>query len=301
MSRLTEPAILDGDDIDAASINDRYTQFSQPGALNAFNTRDGAFDLPHFKRGNDAWLAPDLYETTMGWNLWKHSSYHTRIGQTTGAAPYTVLDSVGATDVLDFGPLGVAVAPTDILRVYWDLSVRARWEGTRPWTGGALTFTVLHSGGGGASAISNGYGCWAFWLEWDITDNTLSNFVEVPGQGDFNTVVTGVRGGNALTNCGSTSITPAIIEDADVVEDGRTNGSVLVYETGWSSVDGAWHYIPTGGTTTTVYGVRVVYSGPFGAHNQGGVNYLVRNDAVADDARLDQQAGQINALHMRLG
>ena len=296
MSRLTQPAIQDGDDITAASLNDRFTQFSQTD-LNEFNTRDGAFDLPHFQKGNNRFLAPVMHEKSIGWNLWKHSSYHTFTGQTTGSAPHIVLDSGGSPDALAFGALGMTVRTTDVLRVYWDLSIRPRWEGGKPWLGGALYFTFPGIGGG-TNNIFSGYGCWAFWLQWDITSNALTNFVNVPGQGDFNTVITGVRGGNTLTNCTSTSVMQTNIEACDA-QDGAI-GSLADVPLGWTSVDGAWHYTPQG-ANQIIYGIRVVFTGPLGAHNQGGVNYLLRNDSVAAAARLDQQAGGLSALLMTLG
>ena len=300
VSRLTQPAVKDGDNLDAASLNDRFTQFSQSGAINAFNLRDGAIDLPHFKVGTTTrFLATDMYETAIGDNRWKHSGYTTRVGQTTGAGPYAVLDSGGtANGTLSFGTLGITLTAGDLLRVYWDLSVRPRWEGSQAWEGGALYFTFPKSSGGTVNVFS-GYGCWAFWLQWDITDNTLSNFVNVPGQGDFNSIVVGSRGGNALSNCNSTSIMQNVIEYGDAANNGIIADDVD-YPIGWTSVDGAWHYQRPSGSVT-VYGVRLVFSGPFGAYNDGATNYLVRNDSVAASARLDQQAGSIQALAMTNG
>ena len=50
----------------------------------------------------------------------------------------------------------------------------------------------------------------------------------------------------------------------------------------------------------TVFGVRVVFSGPFGAYNVGATNYLIRADNVAGDARLDYNGGGMTALKMRV-
>ena len=145
----------------------------------------------------------------------------------------------------------------------------------------------------------SGYGCWAFWLQWDVTDNTLANFVNVPGQGDFNTVVTGGRGGNALSNCKSTSVLQNVVEYAAAADEGLVVGTPVDTAVGWSSVDGAWHYAQGTGSQT-VYGLRVVFSGPFGAYNAAGVNYLLRNDSVAASAELDVQDGSLQAMFMRV-
>ena len=301
MSRLTQPPVLDGDAITAASLNDRATQFTQSGTLNAFNTRNAAFDLPQFATGASRFLAPKMAVSSIGYNLWKHSAYNTYTGQATTAAPFEVQDGTPAGTPLSFGATGFTLAPgVDMLRVYWDLSVRPRWEGVKPWNSGALYFTVPKTGGG-TSNIFSGYGCWAFWLQWDITSNALAAFVNVPGQGDFNTVVTGTRGGNALADCQATSVLQNVVEYGAIADNGEITGGIVDTPVGWSSTDGAWHYArPTPGTSLTVYGVRVVFSGPFGAHQAGGTNYLVRNDSVAADARLDVQAGSLQALQMRV-
>jgi len=299
MSRLTQPPVLDGDDINAASLNDRFTQFTQSGTLDSFNARDAAFDLPQFKTGAGRPITPEMATTTIGYNLWKHSAYNTYTGQSTGAAPYVVQDGTPATTVLSLGAAGWTINPDEhLLRVYWDLSVRPRWEGTKPWNGGALYFTLPQSGGGTVNVFS-GYGCWAFWLQWDITSNGLTNFVNVPSQLDFNTVVTGTRGGNALSACSSTSVVQNALEYGDLIDNGEFTSTPVDTPVGWTSVDGAWFYAPTP-SSVTVYGLRVVFSGPFGAHNAGGVNYLVRNDSVASTARLDTQAGTLQAMYMRV-
>ena len=302
MSRLTQGPILDGDTIDAASLNDRFTQYSQTGALNSFNTRDQAFDLPQFESGTDRFLVGGMAgggTAAIGYPDFKHSAYNTYTGQTTGASPYVVQDSTPADTVLSLGASGFTLGADDILRVYWDLSVRPRWTGSRPWLGGALFFTFPHGSGGGSTVnVFSGYGCWAFWLQWDVTSNALANFVNVPGQGDFNTVVTGVRGGNALSNCKSTSVLQNVVEYAAAADEGEVV-SPSDTAVGWSSVDGAWHYAQGTGSQT-VYGLRVVFSGPFGAYNAAGVNYLLRNDSVAASAELDVQDGSLQAMFMRV-
>ena len=301
MARLTQPPILDGDDITAASLNDRLTQFTQAGTLDAYNARDAAFDLPQFTAGATRPLTPAMATGIIGYNDWKHTAYNTYTGQVTGAAPHVVQDATPANTVLSLGAAGWTLTRDDhLLRVYWDLSVRPKWEGVKPWNGGALYFTVpKHSGGGSTVNVFSGYGCWAFWLQWDITSNALANFVNVPGQSDFNAIVTAGRGGNALSVCSSTSVLQNVVEYGDAADDGEIVGSVSDTPVGWSSTDGSWFYAPTT-PTVTVYGLRVVFSGPFGAHNTGGANYLVRNDAVAADARLDVQAGALQAMFMRV-
>jgi hypothetical protein len=40
MSRIDRPRVEDGDSIEATDLNSRFTDYSQPGALNAFNVRE---------------------------------------------------------------------------------------------------------------------------------------------------------------------------------------------------------------------------------------------------------------------
>jgi len=304
MSRLTQGPILDGDAIDAASLNDRYTQYSQSGALNQFNVRDAAFDLPQFDPG---FLMKNMATGSIGYNEWKHAAYNTYTGQTTGASPYVVQDGVPSNTVLSLGTTGWTVTGnTDILRVYFDLSVRPRWEGTggyasRPWTapGTGLSYDFPFTGGGNTT-VFDGHGCWAFWLQWDITSNALTNFVNVPGQGDFNSVVVASRGGELLGDIQATSVVPFVVEGFDLPLEGQNDSGILgPYGVGWTAVDGAWHRAQV--ATYTIYGLRVVFTGPFGGYHSGSNNYLLRTDtSIAGMARLDVQAGSINAVHMRL-
>ncbi len=298
MSRLTQGAVKDGDTIDAASLNDRFNQFTQTD-LNQFNTRDAAIDLPQFKGGTSRFLAPQMHTGNIGANDWLHGTDVTVTGQVTGAAPHIVTDAGGTATPLALSATGMLLeANVHALRVYWDLSVRPRWEGSRPWTGGDNVF-VFSNGGGGTQNVFSGYGCWAFWLQWDITSNALANFVNVPSQSDFNAVVTASRGGNPLSQCQSTSVVQNVIETGGAPNNGALSGGVLTQPVGWTAVDGAWHYLRTG-TNVTIFGLRVVFSGPFGAYNVGATNYLIRNDAVAGDARLDYNGGGMTALKMRV-
>lgn len=292
MSRLTQPPVVDGNTINAASINDRLSQFVQAGTLNEYNARDSAIDLPQF---GSRFMAPNLAQTVIGRNEWRHTAYTTVTGQVTGAAPHPVSDATPLPTVLALGA-GWTLGTSDILRVYWDLSVRPRWEGVAPWLSGAVILTLPNNSGGTAD-ISNAFSCWAGWLQWDITSAALTNFVNVPNQAAFNTPVgaTG-RGGAELDECRATSIVPAINETADDPINGKVPGKVDV-PIGWTNLEGAWHYVPTG--SITIYGLRVVLGGPFGAWHSGSTNYLIRTDTIAPDARLDYNAGGLLAMSMR--
>jgi hypothetical protein len=298
MSRITRGRITDGQAVDATDLNDRYSDYSQAGALNAFNTRDSAFDLPHFK--TTGFQLEQHAAANLGYFDWKHTASNTVSGQTgTPAAPHIVSDSGATPTVLQLGGLaGWTLTTSNILRVYWDLSVRPYYTGSRPWTaGGSLSEYIFPHISGGTTDVATGISCWPFWLQWDVTSSALTNWVDVPGQGDFNTAVSTYYG-NQLADCSSTSVVPAFLETAGSPVDGEFNTQLTV-EVGWTSVAGSWHY-QRQPTPQTVYGLRVVFTGICHAFNTGGVNWLVRDDAVSPSARLDYNGGSIRALLMRI-
>lgn len=306
MSRLIIPSVVDGDPVNAAELNQRFNAFDLPGQLDDFNVRGFSIDLPQFT--SSKFMAPKLEIGALGYNDWKHGAFNTEKGQVTGDPAHIVSDSGGTPTVLPLGA-GWALSTADILRVYWDLSVLPGWDSARAWDAAGLdlvsVFKEIHPSVG-TIHVSNGLGCWLFWLQWDITSAALTNWVEVAGQGDFNTAVpgTGGRGGELLTSCQATSVVPCVLETAQAPAGGRFNSRYTPSSTvqpyggiGWTTVDGAWHYAAP--APVTVYGLRVAFSGPFGAHHNGVNNYLIRSDSTAADAELSYNGGSIQALLMR--
>jgi hypothetical protein len=294
MSRLTNKPVLDGDPINAASLNTRFNGFVQTD-LNEFNVRDAAIDLPQFT--STKFMAPQSNSRQIGNYVFDHATYNTVPGQVTGAAPHIISDAAAVPSHLPLGAGGWTVEPDEILRVYWDLSVRPRWLSAHPWRGTDWDWTFPEKTSSGTTRIGNGSGCWAFWLQVDVTSTALVNWVNVAQQDSFNTVILGARGGNLLANCAATSIVPAIIEVADTPRNGTFDG-VVGADVGWTSVDGAWHFKP--GSPTTIYGVRVVCTGPLVAYHAAN-NWLIRaENAVVADAELDYNGGGLQALVMRL-
>jgi hypothetical protein len=192
MSRLTNKPVLDGDPINAASLNTRFADFNQT-TLNEFNVRDAAIDLPQFTTSK--FMAPQMAVAPIGHQDWKHAAYNTVVGQTTPSVPHVIRDSGGTpTPLATGGGAGWTISPDQVLRVYWDLSVRPRWAPGNPWRGTDVEWTFSDKVGTGVATCSNGTVCWAFWLQVDVTDASLSNWVDVAGQDSFNTVVTAGRG-----------------------------------------------------------------------------------------------------------
>jgi hypothetical protein len=294
MSRLTNGSVPEESSISAASLNTRLTAFTQTD-LNQFNTRDAAIDLPQMDTGG--FMVPQMAIRQIGSQNWTHTAYNTEVGQVTGDAPHIVRDAAVAPTDLALGA-GWTVGTDQMLRVYWDLSVRPRWDSSRPWAGTDWEWTFTNKSGAGAVRVANMTGCWAFWLQWDTTSAALLNFTNVPSQDSFNTpVLSGPRGGSLLANLQATSIVPCVNEVLAAPDNGRADTVNTHVPIGWTSVDGAWHYVP--GSPITIYGLRVVFTGPLGAYNAAS-NWLVRSDVLAPDAILDYNGGSLQALLMRL-
>jgi hypothetical protein len=293
MSRLQNAPIADADALTAASLNTRFAGFVQTD-LNQFNLRDAAIDLPQMS--TTRFMAPKMELRGIGADAWKHDAYNTVAGQVTGDAPHVVRNAAAAPTDLALGA-GWLVETDQILRVYWDLSVRPGWSASRPWAGTDWEWEFSDKAGTGTVSVANMTGCWAFYLQWDTTSAALTNFVNVPQQESFNSVVTGTRGGSLLSNLNATSVVPCVNEVLASPDDGRADTVNSPVGIGWTSVDGAWHYVP--GSPVTIYGLRVVFTGPLGAYHAAS-NYLLRQDSLATDATLDYNGGSLQALLMRL-
>lgn len=294
MSRIITPAVQDGQPVTATDLNNRFNAFSQPNGINAFNTRDAAFDLPQFS--STRFMAPRMATATIGYNDWKHTAFNTDTAPAAGpVAPFLVRDAAGVYTPLSFGPTGWALTTDQLLRVYWDLSVRPRYTGT-PWLNvGSLGFWSV--GSGGHTTVGTGMSCWAFWLQWDITDNTLSNWTNVPQQSQFNDPVAGLLGA-ALGDTMATTVVPPWFDTASGLQNGNM-ASTNDYAVGWTGISGDWHHQPS--QPVTVYGMRVVFTGTLHAYTSGGVNYLVRDDVpnATGDVLIDHNGGRLEAMVMR--
>lgn len=293
MSRITTQPAEDGQEVTATDLNSRYTAFSQAGAINAFNTRDAAFDLPQFS--STRFMAPRMATANIGYNDWKHTAFNTDTAPATSASPFLVRDGAGVYTPLSFGASGWTLSTEQLLRVYWDLSVRPRYTGT-PWlSAGSLGFWAI--GSGAATDVASGMSCWAFWLQWDITSNALTNWANVPQQSDFNDAV-GILFGGTLGNTMATTVVPPWFESAAGLSNGSF-GSTDDYPVGWTGISGDWHHKPA--APVTIYGLRVVFTGTLHGWNSGGVNYLVRDDPTnaTGDVRIDHNGGRLEAMVMR--
>ena len=301
MSRIQRPRIVDGQPVTATDLNNRFTDYSQAGALNAFNVRDAALDLPQMKAD---WFTRDIWEATLGEYNLSHSSSNT-VAATTGGFPvagHVVQDFGGTASVLNFGLGGLTIGTDEVFRLYWDLSVKPSYTGT-PWTafGSFSKYTFPDLPKTGTVDIATNANVWVLYPEWDVTSSALANFVPVPGQGSFNSNYTGGRYGNALADCEATTVIPAWVQVASNAQNGGVTAAGLFDSgIGWRGVSGAWHYT---GLQTTVYGIRWIIKGILHPEQVANVNYL-GFDTVAGGTgtvQLEYTSGKAQAIIMRLG
>jgi hypothetical protein len=289
MSRINRPPIQDGDEVAAAGLNVRYGDFSQSD-INQFNTRDGAIDLPQFELPSRHHMARVATSVQIGKSDFYHDAPVVLNGQTAlPSTPYVIGDGVSDTVL---GPLNLAlvtVDDTNVLRVYWSLNVEPRFTGT-PWTTASTpsaTYEVAQHGGGNKGIVTNGT-CWVIYLQWDITSPALTNWTEVPYQGDFDTNPTGTIRGELLENTAATTVVPAWVTRHDA-DNREADGNTVATKIGWRGVSGHYTYDSSMAGNVTVYGLRLVVKGPMHPFNHNGRNYLVQQPDIVSQAGTNLQ------------
>ena len=292
MSRINRARIVDGDETTAASLNDRFDDFSQANAVDQFNLRDAAVDLPQLGTG---FQAPFMQSDNLGKSDLLHDAPVSFAAQT--STPYTtphVLHS-GSISNPTFATYsgGLTVTTSDVMRIYWSLSVKAVVR-NEPYRQGMQFNTIAGTGGGGNFDVSTSAGCFVAWLQWDITSASLTNFEEVPGQGDFKTAV-GSFYGNSLQSCQATTVIPLWSVYMRNVNNGDSSSGTTEEATaaGWRGISGTWHHKP--GTNRTIYGLRVVLLGVMHPRraSAGTVNTLVHDIAPGTNVDLNYTGGRL--------
>lgn len=290
MSRINRARIVDGDQATAASLNDRFDDFSQANALDRFNLRDAAVDLPQLAKTSN-FQAPFVQVDDIGKSDLLHASPVSVTGGTSApyTSPHVIEDGAGNATFATYSG-GLTVDPEEVLRIYWSLSVDADLSAS-PQTAGFQSFSITDSTGT-AGAASTSAGCFVAWLQWDITSSALSAWTEVPGQGDFKTQF-GSNYGNALTNCKATTVIPLWSWYFPVLSDGTPTSLSTTNSMGWRGISGAWHYVPT--SSTTIYGLRIVLVGVMHPNriSTAGANNLVMDTGVGTKATLNYTGGQL--------
>jgi len=295
MSRITDGPIEGGDTLNAASLNDRFASYTQTD-LNQFNHRDAAHDLPQFASSN--WLLSHAQEQAIGLNNWKHSSSVTVNGMTSMPAdPHPIENGSGAASVMSFGS-GLTIANSEVLRVYWNLSVKAT-QGSNWDAAGSLGYYSFSAAPSPDTKEDTWGGCWVFYLEWDITSAARANFEPVTGQGDFKTTIGSYRG-EPLTNMESSSVVPAGLRYANTPDNGLLPRASVASGQLWRGISGAWYYPRTQPAALVVYGLRVVVKGVMHPYKASGTNYMVHDTTYSNGASLAYNGGNLAVLKHRV-
>tara|TARA_R110000822_G_scaffold58002_1_gene145390 strand:- start:2462 stop:3367 length:906 start_codon:yes stop_codon:yes gene_type:complete len=289
-----------GDTATALKLNASFTDFTTTD-LDTENVRDAAIDLPQIKTTD--FMAPYGETFTIGKIAFDHAL--PVIATCTTSAPGTahvVHNGTGTPTVANLGASGLTVTDEQLLRVYWDLSINPTF-GTSPfpWAQvGSIAYHLIDNGSGGSVKLPTNASCWMMWLQWDITDNTLTNFTEVPGQGDFSTNFTASVYGEDVVNTAATTIIPAWVARADQADDGDISGSIVAHRIGWRGVTGNWLYQPLT-SQTTIYGLRLVIKGLGHMYNNGGTNYIALDVSSGSASEtLEYTSGAITVFVNRL-
>lgn len=293
MSRIIQDRINAGDSIDATDLNNRFTAYSQPGALDVANHGAASIDLPQV-RGNQL-ITIDSQRVVLGTGSYDHSSVESIPSYST--SPAGLVEVGGGSTRLNFGLTGWTVTSGDILRVYWDIGARPYVTG-RPYGAPNLGTLAIDDGAGGQFDINDCLACWVLHLEMDTTDATLANFVPVPGQTDFQA---GTPAFGNLSDCAAMTVVPAYLEYSAQgnANEGATSARTLL-DMRWGGVSGAYWYTPSG--SQTIYGLRIVAHGIYHAKRTVTQNRLELFTAVGGLTQyLELTNGQLSAVHMRRG
>jgi len=292
MSRIVRARVEAGDALEAADLNARYADFTQTN-LDETNVADHSLDSAQLQ---SSLILLNSKQAGVGSAVITHGSPLT-VGRTTsGPATPTAIGS-GVS-------LGWTINADEVLRVYANLQVR----------GVVTSSTVPHLGNldGNVTVpqrpptvpltnVCIGAHVWVVQVQYDITSSGLTNFVNVPNQGGFqSTWSTSGRYGESITNLAGTAVFPAFWSGSVNWNNGKVDAAdVETRGTGWRNIALTWHFAPT--SPVTVYGVRLVMHGIYHPRNDGSNNGLVLDVGSTPDISAEHQAGNILSLHMKEG
>jgi len=298
MSRITRTPYQPGDLADPARANADFAAFSQPGAIDGFNLRDAAIDLPQLA-SNIIILNTATTEVGTGAAGWQHN--------TPNIAPSSVVTPATKTPLVDasgnptpLGPFAWNLVAGDVLRVYWDLSVRPKYAGT-PWVGNFGEIDIQIGVTSSSQVVNLGGHCWLISLQWDITNASLTNWTEVFGQTGYTSAVGGTVGGRLADSPASVPVPAWKLSTLNLLN-GKWGGSSIEIDepTGWTAANGAWYYLPAG--PITVYGLRLVIHGIYNPGQTATENYLILDTGVGGNTQvLEYDGGTLTAIHQRTG
>ena len=306
MSRISRPPVEPGQVTDATTLNNTYADYSQAGALNAENTRDQAFDLPHFT--NVKIIENRGGPVTLGNSQMLHIAPFLIVNSNLASPPTVtpVQTTAGTETRLDFSASPWVIPVGQCLRVWWDLSVYFEIPSLVPLPFNrvnALGRYQLPNGSGGFQTITDGMHCWLAYLQWDITSGALTNWVAVPGQQDPSVNLGGSGyDGFFLNNMnGATVLSPWMLDGSGDPENGTIPNNGTPIEHGWYGAHSMYVHAPS--QQVTVYGIRIVLTGILHpAHFAGSGRNVLLYDYNAADAlvQMTYSSGRLTALQQRM-
>ena len=299
MSRIERPRVQSTETTDATTLNDTYDDYSQTAALDENNTRDAALDLQHL---TNASIIVNNAQALLGNGGMLHTAPTSSLSHTTSLSSpvhHVVQTNTGTETFLNLASDPWTLTTGDVLRVFWDLSVYPTTSGT-PWNNSTAKGRYSLDGTpSGSFVVTDGFHCWAAFLEGDVVDATLSNFSPVPGQSLF-TQTYGSDKGQALNKTTATTLISAwTVFNLASANYGKVPSQGNYQEQGWFGTHGMYAHIETS-ASRTVYGIRLVLTGLLHpAHESSGdfENLLLYDINVS--GTLTYKSGRISAVHMR--
>lgn len=306
MSRIVRAPVDAGQVIDAGVLNATYNDYNQPGALDANNVRDQAFDLPHL---SSVAIVKNSATALLGDATMLHAGPAVNYPSSTASPPTVtrVGNAAGTPTFLNFGASGWPLVAGDVLRVWWNMGV-VSFIGMAPPTpylnAGAMgQYTLADKAAGPSHVVTDGFHCWLAYLQWDITSNALANFVAVSGQMDPALGVKGTtKDGFELERLSAgTVISPYQVTSDGDARDGKVSATLPTHAHGWYAPYGMYCF--TTNVPITVYGVRLVITGllhPF-LNPAGNRENLLVYDYTQGNALyfLTGRGGRMSAVQMR--
>lgn len=303
MSRIVRGPVDAGQVVDATTLNNTYNDYSQPNGLDVNNTRDQAFDLPHF---TNVPIVKNTATALLGDAGMLHiGPFRHYISNAAGVAVFPVTDVALNPTFMNLSATPWSAAAGDVIRIWWNYSVNSVYPALQFNTAGALgRYAVAGLVPPPASfTITDGLHCWLAYLEWDVTSAALVNWVPLPGQMSPTLAVKGTayNGFEVSKLNAATVISPWQVSSLGDARDGKISATLNAYEHGWFAPYGMYcRELPQ---AITIYGIRLVITGVLHpAHNTAGSqsNLLVYDYAMADAGfYLQGRSGRISAVHMR--
>lgn len=291
MSRIATSLPQVGDSITAALINAEYSEFQDltNAEVDGANLGFGAVELPHL---TGEICQTDAEIVNNGTQEWDNSTMFTVAATYAGPATPTPMENgLGGAVYLNRAASPIVVSSGEILRVYWQMSVRSDFD-PDPW--GTSVYDERSTPGTLGSEINSAW-CWVTHLQYaaSTSGGLPSGWTEVPGQGDFQGLLGSVYG-EYLEDCPGAAVVMAWqLTDSGLGSNGTGSGTIQQITRRWVPVSGAYFHAPT--STFTAYGFRIVVHGIYHAYYRLSKNCLVLDENIEPNAELQVAQGQLMA------